>query len=163
MAAAIASWRTALTTARSYRRSLMPRLDVQFLLPEGEHLTVVIRNLGCGVAKAPCIALVVGDAAMFRYLGLGLMAPGTGFMLTTDQPVASDRCMAVVGCRDVDDVFHAWSSDWERRTLRSRWLRRPLRTVDWEEVFASFYPGVGLTGKSPLGYVERPLNDGSTP
>ena len=50
---------------------------------------------------------------MFEYLGDGLLRSGAGVKITTQIPaedLEQGDYFAVAGCRDVNNVFHAWSA-----------------------------------------------------
>lgn len=163
MVAALAAWRTAAVTGRAFRRSILPDLDVTFLVPKPRGpVQVTVRNVGAGVAKVPNVVLVVKDAAMHQYIAGGILHPGKGVKITTQIPaqtLVKEDHLAVAGCRDVNNVHHGWSSHWEHREFRTRWLRRPVETLDWGEAFQTFYPGVDPTGRQPLPYVIEALTD----
>jgi hypothetical protein len=145
----LAAWRTAATTARSFRRSVMPSLDLTFLIPKPHGpLQLTVRNLGDGVAKTPCVILVARGLIVFEYVGDGVLRSGEGVKITATAIDAASldtgEYMAMAGCRDLDNAFHAWSTDWEHRMFRD-WRRRPVRTLDWGEAFQRFYPKVDPT------------------
>jgi hypothetical protein len=154
--AAGAAWWTARVTSRAYRRSQLPDLHVLFIRQQQGPLSMVVRNLGNAPAKASSVVLVVKDQAMQAFVpDTGFLDSGHGYKLHTTIPadgLEKGDYMAVVSCRDVNGLYHGWSSMDEHREYRD-WLRRPRQKIDiGDDVFQSFFPGVDPVGRNSLRY-----------
>jgi hypothetical protein len=146
--AAIASWFTASTNVRAFRRANRPLLVAQVLSVESTQLHVDVHNAGGGIALGCSCVLAAGDAKAAAFLRGGALKAGENVRIrTTITPPGHDATVEVmVGCRDATGRAWAWGPGGLRRERVGRYgrRRRDDPSVSLADVFRARHPHIDL-------------------